>query len=96
MIIINEFNILYDQMENIIRENRILRKMEDVPENFEIDVSSVKIGEKVKIEDYKVEIRLLIHDIDQLEAERAKLKHNIYFLASSLQLNEPPFHLLSK
>ena len=94
--IITDFNKLCDDMEDIIRENRILRQMADVPENFGIDISKIKFGEKVKIEDYKTKIRLLIHEVDELETERAKLKHNIYFLASSLQLNEPPFHLLSK
>ena len=81
-------------MEDIIRENRMLRQMEDVPENFGIDISKVKIGEKIKIEDYKTKIRLLIHQIDELETERAQIKHNIYFFASSLKLKEPPFNLL--
>ena len=94
--LLNNFNILCEQMENIIRENRVLRQMADVPENFGIDLNKIKIGEKITIEDYKKKIRLLIQDIDELEIERAKLKHNIYFLASSFQLNEPPFHLLSK
>ena len=83
-------------MEDIIRDNRMLRQMADVPENFGIDISKVKLGERIKIEDYKTKIRLLIHQIDELETERAQIKHNIYFLASSLQLNEPPFNLLTK
>ena len=70
--------------------------MADVPENFGIDLTKVKIGEKIKIEDYKSKIRLLNHYIDELETERAQIKHNIYFLASSFQLDEPPFNLLSK
>ena len=91
-----DYNKLRDQMEDIIRENRILRQMADVPENFGIDLNKVKLSEKVKIEDYKTKIRLLNHQIDELETERAQIKHNIYFLASSLQLDEPPFSLLSK
>jgi len=91
-----DYNKLRDQMEDIIRENRILRQMADVPENFGIDLNKVRLGEKVKIEDYKTKIRLLNHQIDELETERARIKHNIYFLASSSQLDEPPFNLLSK
>ena len=94
--LIEDYNKISDQMEDIIRENRILRQMADVPENFGIDLNKVKLGEKIKIEDYKTKIRYLIHQIDELETERAKLKHNIYFLASSLQLKEPPFNLLTK
>ena len=94
--ILKDFNEICDQMENVIRENRILRQMADVPENFGIDISKIKLGEKIKIEDYKNKIRYLIHNIDELETERAQLKHNIYFLASSFQSKEPPFHLLTK
>ena len=94
--ILKDFNEICDQMENVIRENRILRQMADVPENFGIDISKIKLGEKIKIEDYKNKIRYLIHNIDELETERAQLKHNIYFLASSFQSKDPPFHLLSK
>ena len=49
----NNFNELCEQMENIIRENRVLRQMADVPENFGIDINKVKLGEKITIEDYK-------------------------------------------
>ena len=94
--LVEDFNKICEQMEDILRENRILRQMADVPENFGIDINKVKLGERIKIEDYKTKIRYLIHQIDELETERAQLKHNIYFLASSLQLNEPPFNLLSK
>ena len=72
-----DYNKLCDQMEDIIRENRILRQMADVPENFGIDLNKVKLSEKVKIEDYKTKIRLLNHQIDELETERAQIKHNI-------------------
>ena len=94
--LVEDLNKISDQMEDIIRENRMLRQMADVPENFGIDISKVKLGERIKIEDYKTKIRLLVHQIDELETERAQIKHNIYFLASSLQLNEPPFNLLTK
>ena len=94
--LVEDFNKICDQMEDILRENRILRQMADVPENFGIDINKVKLGDRIKIEDYKTKIRYLIHQVDELETERAQLKHNIYFLASSFQLNEPPFNLLSK
>ena len=94
--LVEDFNKICDQMEDILRENRILRQMADVPENFGIDINKVKLGERIKIEDYKTKIRFLVHQVDELETERAQLKHNIYFLASSLQLDEPPFNLLSK
>ena len=94
--LVEDYNKIKEQTEDIIRENRVLRQMADVPENFGIDLTKVKLGEKIKIEDYKSKIRILNHYIDELETERAQIKHNIYFLASSLKLDEPPFNLLSK
>ena len=89
--LVEDYNKIKEQTEDIIRENRVLRQMADVPENFGIDLTKVKLGEKIKIEDYKSKIRILNHYIDELETERAQIKHNIYFLASSLKLDEPPF-----
>ena len=91
-----EWNELRDKMEEILNENRILRQMADVPENFGIDISKIKMGDRIKIEDYKVKIRVLQKNIDDLETERAQLKRRLIFLNNTLQSDEPPFNLLSK
>ena len=91
-----EFNELCDNMEKVISENRLLRQIADVPENYGLDISKIRIGDRIKIEDYKAKIRILQHDIDDLETERAQLKHRIQFLANSLNVSEPPFHLLTQ
>ena len=91
-----DYNELCNKMEDIICENRVLRQIADVPENFGIDISKINIGDRIKIEDYKAKIRILQHDIDDLETERAQLKHRIQFLANSLNVSEPPFHLLTQ
>ena len=91
-----EFNELCDKMEEVICENRVLRQIADVPENFGIDISKINLGDRIKIEDYKAKIRILQHDIDDLETERAQLKHRIQFLSNSLNVSEPPFHLLTQ
>ena len=94
--LVRDWDLLCEQMDNVLSENRLLRQMANVPENFGIDIAKIKMGDKIKIEDYKTKIRLLIHEVDELETERAKLKRNMYFLGSSLQLDEKPFNLLSK
>jgi len=91
-----EWNELRDKMEELLNENRILRQMADVPENFGIDLSKIKMGDRLKIEDYKSKIRVLQKNIDELESERAQLKRRLIFLNNSLQSNEPPFNLLTK
>ena len=92
---VRDWNALADKMEEVLRENRVLRQIADVPENFGIDIQKINLGDRIKIEDYKAKIRLLTHDIDQLETERAQLKHQIKFLASSFQTKEEPFSLLN-
>ena len=94
-ITVRDWNALADKMEEVLRENRVLRQIADVPENFGIDIQKINLGDRIKIEDYKAKIRLLTHDIDQLETERAQLKHKIKFLASSFQTKEEPFSLLN-
>jgi len=91
-----EWNELRNKMEEVLSENRILRQIGNVPDNFGIDISKIKMGDRIKIEDYKAKIRILENEIDNLESERAKLKHRLMFLNNSFQINEYPFNLLNK
>ena len=91
-----DWDDLRDKMEEILKENRVLRQIADVPENFGIDISKINMGDRIKIEDYKAKIRILQKEVDELETERAKLKYKIEFLASSFQSQEEPFSLLNK
>ena len=94
--LVKDWNELRDKMEEVLSENRILRQIADVPENFGIDLTEVKMGDRVKIEDYKAKIRILQKEIDDLESERARLKHQLQFLANTLNITEPPFSMLTK
>ena len=78
-------------MEKVLIENRLLRETAQVPANYGIDIEKIKIGDRVKIEDYKAKIRLLQREIDTLESERAQLKHKMFFMANSLEMKEAPF-----
>ena len=94
--LVKDWNELRDKMEEVLSENRILRQIADVPENFGIDLTEIKMGDRVKIEDYKAKIRILQKEIDDLESERARLKHQLQFLANTLNITEPPFSMLTK
>lgn len=89
-----QWNELCDKMEDILVENRLLRETAQVPANYGINIEQIKIGDRVKIEDYKAKIRILQREIDSLESERAQLKHKIIFMANSLEMREPPFSYL--
>ena len=94
--IVLECNELRNKMEEVLSENRILRQMADVPENFGIDIAKIKMGDRIKIEDYRAKIRILQKDIDDLESERAVLKHRLTFISNLYMVNGEPFHLLTK
>lgn len=55
-------------------ENRILRKMYGVPDNYGFDLEEIKTGEKKKIEDYKSQVRYLEVEVEELEEERKVLR----------------------
>lgn len=94
--IVKESNKLYDQMEDILSENRLLRELCGVPKNFGINIEEIKLGDRKKIEDYEAKNRILMRRIDDLETERAQLVSKNMFLASSIQTKEKPFSLLTE
>lgn len=64
-------------MENIIAENRILRRLHGVPENFGFDLEEIKIAEKQELEDYKTQVKHLEAEVEELEAERTQLRYRL-------------------
>jgi Ca2+-binding EF-hand superfamily protein len=93
--IVLEWNGLCDKMEDILSENRLLKELANVPANFGINIEEIKLGDRMKIEDYKAKIRILQREVDDLETERAQLKHKLVFFANALEIKEPPFSMLT-
>mmetsp|Transcript_8728 Transcript_8728/g.8015 ORF Transcript_8728/g.8015 Transcript_8728/m.8015 type:complete len:160 (+) Transcript_8728:140-619(+) len=70
---INECN---NNIEDLMAENRILRKQANLPDNYGKNlVEQIKLHDREKIEDYKKLISVLQEDNYKLEEERARLKH---------------------
>jgi chromosome segregation ATPase len=90
-----EWNELCDKMEDVLVENRLLRETAQVPLNYGIDIEKIKIGDRVKIEDYKAKIRLLQKEVDSLETERAQLKNRNLFISNQLEMKQAPYDRLS-
>lgn len=59
-----KYNKLSTDMENIMAENKILRKLHAVPDNFGFDLDEIKIAEKQELEDYKAQCRRLETEIE--------------------------------
>lgn len=64
-------------LSRIRKENQLLRRMGNVPENFDMQVDDLMAAEKDKIEDYEKLIQVIQKDNQELEKERAKLKNEI-------------------
>ncbi|MCQ2815713.1 MAG: EF-hand domain-containing protein [archaeon] len=89
------YNELCQKMDKVLYENRVLRQIADVPDNFGIDIQAIKMQDHVKIEDYKAKIRHLKNEVSNLEEERAVLKHRLLMCAGSLEGQKEPFSLLT-
>jgi Ca2+-binding EF-hand superfamily protein len=92
--LILEWNALCDKMEDVLSENRVLREMAGVDDDFGFDITSIKIGERAKIEDYKKKIKMLEREVDELIDERNLFKNKLKFMKDGFNLNEEPFSLL--
>lgn len=83
-------NTLQRQLEDLAAENRTLRKMATVPDNYGMDLSQLKLGSEKKIENYTKLIKVLQDDNYKLEEERARLKHMLK-QQSMLYTNNTPW-----
>ena len=82
-------NKLSNQVEDLAAENRALRKMANVPENYGMNLEQIKLLDREKIDDYKKLIRVLQEDNYKLEEERAKLKHMLKQQSMLYKCEEP-------
>lgn len=75
-------------MEDVISENRLLRELANVPaEHFGKNIEEIKLGDRLKIEDYKARIRILQKELDDIESERARLKHKLVTMSTIVETN---------
>lgn len=75
--LMGEINTLSNLVDDMTAENRQLRRMANVPDNYGIPLETIKLHDKERIEDYKKLIKVLQDDNYKLEAERADLKHQL-------------------
>ena len=86
--LMGEINNLSNLVDDMTAENRQLRRMANVPDNYGIKLETIKLYDKERIEDYKKLIKVLQDDNYKLEEERAKLKHQIKLQAMMYKSNE--------
>jgi hypothetical protein len=64
-------------MENVLTENRYLKKLSNVPDNFGINLEELKVGERATIENLKGRIKVLQRELEEAEMDRAKAKFKL-------------------
>ena len=57
--LMGEINTLSNTVDDLTAENRQLRKMANVPDNFGVNLEAIKLHDKERIEDYKKLIKVL-------------------------------------
>ena len=57
--LMGEINNLSNLVDDMTAENRQLRRMANVPDNFGINLENIKLYDKERIEDYKKLIKVL-------------------------------------
>jgi calcium-binding protein CML len=86
---------LSKQMEDILAENRVLREMAGVPENYGFDLNEIRLVEKQKIEEYRGRITRLEEEVEELEKERTQLRYKIRNLSTLYGEKGLRFHQLT-
>ena len=78
-----QLNDLANNFEDILAENRILRKMNNIPDNWGCEPQKriIKLQDRETVYEYKRLVKILQEDNYSLEKERASLKHRIKQLA---------------
>ena len=87
--LLHEINGYTNTIQDLIAENRLLKSMNDVPDNYGLDINAIKLRDKDKVEDYKKLIQVLQHDNYSLEKERAELKNLIKRQSMMYNENDP-------
>ena len=80
---VKDLNEMAENLEDVLAENRILRKMNNVPDNwgFEAQKRIIKLQDRESVFEYKRLVKILQEDNYNLEKERAHLKHRLKQLA---------------
>ena len=86
--LMGEINSLSNVVDDMTAENRQLRRMANVPDNYGIPLETIKLYDKERIEDFKKLIKVLQDDNYKLEEERAKMKHQLKLQAMMYKSNE--------
>lgn len=76
-----KLSALIERMDNIIAENRVLRRLAQVPDNYGFEIDSIKVAERSEIDECQAKIRFLKREVEELEGERTQLRNKLRTLS---------------
>jgi Ca2+-binding EF-hand superfamily protein len=76
---LQQLNDMSENLEDVLAENRILRKMNNIPDNWGCEPQKriIKLQDRETVFEYKRLVKILQEDNYNLEKERARLKHRL-------------------
>ena len=90
-----EWTTLSGQMEEVLSENKVLREMAGVPENYGFNLKEIRLTEQQKIEEYKGRVMRLEEEVEELEKDRADLRYRLRNLSTLYGEKGVRFHNLT-
>lgn len=84
------------QMQDVISENRVLREMAGVPENYGFNLEDIKLAEQQKLEEYRARVKRLETEVEELEKERAELRYRLRNMSTLYGEKGVRFHGLTE
>ena len=84
------------QMQDVVSENRVLREMAGVPENYGFNLEDIKLAEQQKLEEYRARVKRLETEVEELEKERAELRYRLRNMSTLYGEKGVRFHGLTE
>lgn len=64
-------------LEQLSAENRVLRKMAGVPDDYQFELNDIVQEGQLQVEKYRAQVRALEEEVEELEEERARLRRRL-------------------
>ncbi|CAK70758.1 unnamed protein product (macronuclear) [Paramecium tetraurelia] len=75
--LVEKTNALNQAIERLSAENRVLRKMAGVPDDYQFELDDVIQEGQLQVEKYRAQVIELEREVEELEEERARLRRKL-------------------
>jgi chromosome segregation ATPase len=75
--LVEKCNQMSQALEQYSAENRVLRKMVGVPDDYQFELGDIIQEGQMQVEKYRAQVRALEEEVEELEEERARLRRRL-------------------